>query len=102
MPRMTRRSFLKRTSVGVATGSALVGAFAVAQPVEAQPAAAGVVGADRAAAPDLASVSENAEPLVLHVRQRSTGEVSILTGTREITYRDPQLVAHLLKRAAQP
>ncbi|GER83096.1 hypothetical protein KTAU_17330 [Thermogemmatispora aurantia] len=102
MPRMTRRSFLKRTSVGVATGSALVGAFAVAKPVEAQPTGASTAGVGRMTYADLASTPVNDEPLVLHVRQRSTGEVSILTGTREITYRDPRLVAHLLKRVARP
>ena len=38
-----------------------------------------------------------AEPMVAQVRNFATGEVSIMSGMREVMVRDPQLVARLLK-----
>jgi hypothetical protein len=38
-----------------------------------------------------------AEPLVAQVRDFSTGEISIMSGMREVIIRDPQIVARLLK-----
>jgi hypothetical protein len=36
------------------------------------------------------------EPLVVHLRDAATAEVVVMLGTREIVYRDPDLVARLL------
>jgi len=38
-----------------------------------------------------------AENLIAHVRDVATGEVSLMVGTQEIVYRDPELVARLLR-----
>lgn len=75
-------------------------------------AAAGVVAAmpsARAAAP--ASDSPGAEkvtgidvdgPVVAHVRDAATGEVSILHGDREVVVHDHELVARLTRTLAAP
>ena len=60
---------------------------------EAPAADATVAGTDAGAA----SLSD---PLVAHVRDLSTGEISLFNGTREVIVRDPQL-ANRLARAVQ-
>ena len=40
-----------------------------------------------------------AEPVVAFVRDAKRGEVTVMAGTRETTYRDPALVARLEKAA---
>ncbi|WP_376795179.1 twin-arginine translocation signal domain-containing protein [Thermogemmatispora sp.] len=102
MPRITRRTFLKRTTIGMAAGGTLVGTLEGAGPSAARSLPVDLPTTGEAVGYQPVSASDSEEPLVLHVRQRSTGEVSILTGTREITYRDPGLVAHLLKKTGRP
>jgi hypothetical protein len=74
---VTRRAFV-RTSVGVAAGLTALDALDQAD-ARGQP-------------PD--------GPVVAIVRDPGKGEVSLIAGDREITLRDPQLVARLV-RAAQ-
>lgn len=38
-------------------------------------------------------------PLVAHIRDAGSGEMSLLVGTRELVVRDPDLVARLVKAA---
>jgi hypothetical protein len=59
---------------------------------EAPAADASVAGADAGAA-------ELTEPLVAHVRDLSTGEISVFNGTREVIVRDPQLANRLMRAA---
>jgi len=47
-----------------------------------------------------ADASEMTGPLVAHVKDLSTGEISLFNGTREIVTHDPQLAGRLY-RAAQ-
>jgi hypothetical protein len=37
--------------------------------------------------------------VVAYVRNAKRGEVTVMSGTREVTYRDPALVKRLLKAA---
>jgi hypothetical protein len=83
----SRRSFIK-TSAGVATGAAIVGA----------PAAAVLSQGKRVVTEP--STSTPREPIMAYVRDADRGEVTVLAGTRETTYRDPALVKQLL--AASP
>ena len=85
MPSVTRRGFLTRTSLGAAA----VGAMSVAPGI-------GVVG--QTAEVDTSEVSPGvlSAPLVAHVQDIATGEVSIMSGTRELVIRDPQLVMRML------
>jgi hypothetical protein len=84
---MNRRSLIKKAGVA-ATGVAGLG-IAGAQAAEAEPQ--GEVVAPSGPVP--------AEPVVAFVRDAKRGEVTVVAGTRETTYRDPALVARLAKAA---
>jgi hypothetical protein len=70
-------------------------------------AATGVAGLGMAAAPAAEAEAKEvapsgpvpAEPVVAFVRDAKRGEVTVMAGTRETTYRDPALVARLEKAA---
>ena len=85
---VTRLSFIK-TTAGVAAG---VGAAAIGVPGAAGlPLQQGVETEPSAANP--------AEPVVAYVRDAKRGEVTVMQGTRETTYRDRALVKRLLAAA---
>jgi TAT (twin-arginine translocation) pathway signal sequence len=89
MGNLSRRSFLK--GAGVATGAAIIGATPLGAAAAGEPA------------PELVtdpSLLPN-EPLVAYVRDADKAEVTVVAGTKEITYRDPLLVKRMQKHAAQ-
>ena len=86
MAKLTRRGFLGQTSVGVATIGMLT----------TVPGLAAVSDASEVVETDLSTVALS-EPLLAHVSDLATGEISLLVGTQEIIYRDPELVMRLLK-----
>lgn len=88
MAKLTRRGFLEQTSLGVATAGVLT-----AVPVLAADSAN--LGVAETELPP----TELTEALVAHVRDVTTGEVSLMVGTREIIYHDSELVMRLLKAA---
>jgi len=90
MAKLTRRGFLGQTTASVAT----LGLLAVA-PLATVPEMADVAASD-AAATEL-SAAELAGPMVAHVSDLATGEINLLVGTKEIIYRDPELVLRLLR-----
>jgi hypothetical protein len=86
MENLSRRKLL--ASAGVATGAAAIAAA---------PAAA-------AAALDHPEVTDPSGPppeetVIAYIRDAKRGEVTVLSGTRETTYRDPTLVKRMLKAA---
>jgi len=83
MAKLTRRGFVKKSSVGAATLGALVAVPRLAE-VEAAPQA---------------HVAGHHEPLLAHVRDRATGEIALLVGTREVVIHDRELVMRLVKAA---
>ena len=85
---VTRLSFIK-TSAGVAAGMAAVGVPAVASAKEE-----GGVETDP-------STPTPPEPVTAYVRDPARGEVTVLAGTREKTYKDRALVKRLMKAAPQ-
>jgi len=87
MAKFNRRAFLR--NLGVATGTAVL---------SAGPAAAGAIEPAVETAP---SGPIPREPIVVIVRDPARGEVTILSGTTEKTYRDRVLVRRLLKAAGQ-
>ena len=98
MAQVSRRSFLRNSGLAVACAgvmsqmpllSSLVGAGEADGPAAADAATAGT---DEGAA-------SLTEPLVAHVRDLSTGEMSIFNGTREVVFNDPQLAARLFRAA---
>jgi len=90
MEKLSRRRFFK--TAGVATGTAVVAG------------APGFVGAATAAAePDPRAVAPQGrvpeEPVVAYLREGEHGEVTVLSGTHEITFRDRGLARRLLRAA---
>ena len=92
MTKQTRRGFLKQTSFSVATLGMLA-----AMPLAAAPEVTDVAATDVPAAE--LSAAELAGPMVAHVRDLASGEISLMFGTQEIIYRDPELVLRLLRAA---
>ena len=93
MPKVSRRGFIVKTSASMATLGmfAAVPAFAVESELPA-------VTAPATAAPELSTAAAAlTEPLIAHVSNLATGEISLLVGTQEIVYRDPELVQRLLR-----
>jgi hypothetical protein len=84
MKSVSRRSFLK--TAGIAAGAA---AASVATPALADPGP--VVTEPSTSLPD--------EPVIAIVRDAGRGEVTVLAGTTEKTYRDRQLASRILKAA---
>jgi hypothetical protein len=85
--KLTRRSFLKQTSASAATLSLL----------PAIPALATISHSPEATMPLLPA--ESTGPIVVHVSNVGTGEITLLVGAREIVFHDPELVARLIKAA---
>ena len=85
---VSRRSFIK-ASAGVAAGSA-----AVAVPA----AVVAGRGPNDVVKP---SSPAPAEPVMAYVHDARRGEVTVLSGTSETTYRDPALAKRLLAAAEQ-
>jgi hypothetical protein len=95
MAGVSRRTFLGRGSLAVAAAGVLssvpgLSGLIGAAETEAPAADATVAGADAGAA-------SLTEPLVAHVRDMSTGEISVFNGTREVIVRDPQLAGRLAR-----
>ncbi|HEY5025125.1 MAG TPA: twin-arginine translocation signal domain-containing protein [Acidimicrobiales bacterium] len=99
MAAVSRRTFLGRGSMAVAAAGVLssvpgLSSLLTAGETEAPAADASVAGAGAdAGAADLS------EPLVAHVRDLSTGEISLFNGTREVIVRNPQLASQLARAA---
>ena len=88
MTDLNRRSFLKQTSVGAATLGLL----------SSLPALAAIPDSPQATKPEVPAAAFGG-PLIAHVSDVATGEVTLLVGAREIISHDPQLVARLTKAA---
>ena len=84
---MTRSSFLKASAAlaGGAAAASVPGAAALAQ--------------EPGAVPTEPSTPTPAEPIVAYVRDAERGEVTVMSGTRERTYRDRALVRRMLNVA---
>jgi hypothetical protein len=90
MAKLTRRTLIKQTSVG-AIGVATIGVLAAA------PQLAGAAPAEHVATEQ--SVAAHSGPMVVHVRNFSTGEIGVMYGEKEVVLRDPALVTRLLQAA---
>jgi len=88
MSNLSRRSFLK--TAGVATGAAIVGGV---------PAAAAAAESAPEIVPSPSAMAH--EPLVAYVRDASKGEVTVVSGLQETTFKDHALVKRIAKAAAR-
>ena len=91
MAKLTRRGFIGQTTASVATISVL----AAVPTLAAAPEMTDVVASDTAAAE--LSATTFSESVVAHVSDLASGEVTIMSGTKEIILRDADLVMRLLK-----
>ena len=89
MSKLSRSSFLK--TAGLATGAALVGGVPTAgAAAEAEPQVV--------ATPSLLPH----EPIVAYVRDAAKGEVTVVSGLSETTFKDPALVKRMTRAAQHP
>ncbi len=99
MAGVTRRTFLGKGSVAVAAAGVLAsvpGIGALLSAGESEAPAVGAADASVAAGDANAALTD---PLVAQVRDATTGEVSVFSGTREVVVRDPALVRSLFRAA---
>ena len=88
----SRRVFLRRGTVA-GTAVALVGAFpGLSGLVTTTASDAPAVEPEAAAAESDAGAMSLSEPLVAHVKDLGTGEISLFQGEQEVIFRDPALV----------
>lgn len=92
MAKLARRGFLKRTTASVAT----IGVMA-SVPTAALTALSEAPQISETAGADLSAFSLAEGPLIAHISNLATGEISLLSGTQEIVIRDPDLVMRLLR-----
>jgi len=93
-PALDRRAFLEG-SVGVAAGAVLV----IGGPHVASAALGGPTSTRTDAAIVKPSGPPPSETVMAYVRDAAKSEVTVLSGQRETTYRDPQLTQRLLDAA---
>jgi len=96
MGKLSRRSFIQ-TSAGVATGAVIAGTPA-ALVLDRSKKAAGTTG-DPAPKVTQPSGPPPREPVMAYVRNEARGEVTVMSGTSETTYKDPALVKRLMQAA---
>jgi hypothetical protein len=93
---LSRRSLLRGAAgvgaVGFAAAAGAGAVFAATRPADATRAA----DAGKAATTGTAPPKANGEPLVVYLRDTSTGEFDVFNGTSQVRVRDPRLVAQLL------
>ncbi|MDE3074745.1 MAG: twin-arginine translocation signal domain-containing protein [Chloroflexota bacterium] len=101
MHNLSRRRFLGWTSAG-AVGAGLLALAPRLAVRNAEPAPAPSAGtASRAPAPVVdAPALLNGEPIVAFTHDPSSGQLSLMVGTSEVTIHDPGLVARLSQLAA--
>ena len=96
--RLTRRTFLFRTSAGAAAIGALVATphiLGTQSTVSAATAGGGLTAVSSPTASEHPAVG----PVMAYVRDAARGEIAVYVGTREIIRHDPELVSRLLSGA---
>ncbi len=93
MADLSRRTFLGASAA--AAGAAVIGV-----PIATAAAGSGTAVAAPTLAGGTAAFGAKASgPLVVYVPDAAAGDVSIMVGTQEVTYHDPELVARLARAA---
>jgi hypothetical protein len=97
MSELSRRAFLIRSSVGaaaIAVGSALPGLPGLLSEAEGEAPAA-----DDAATSAVSEAPSMTQPLIAHITDLQSGEMSLYMGEREFTVNDPGLASRLFGAA---
>jgi hypothetical protein len=104
MADLTRRGFLAQVSV--TTGVGIAGGLGLRQLLNSRslPTSASKPMEASAVSPSATPFALDgvtlAGPMVIHVRDVPTAEISMMVGTQELIYRDPELVSRLVRTAA--
>ncbi len=96
----SRRGFLSQLSIGAGVG--IAGGLGLHKLLSRDAATAPTEEQRRHPNPEpepLLEAVSLAGPMLIHVRDVATAEVSMMVGTRELIYRDPELVARLVPTA---
>ncbi len=96
MPTVSRRIFLLRSSIGAAAAGVAASVPGLASVIGGPVTSEAPVAEDLVPAGD-AETAAISEPLVAHVKDLSTGEISVFSGTREVVTHDPQMANRLLR-----
>ena len=91
MAKLTRRGFIGQTTASIAT----IGVLATVPTLVAAPEMTEVVATDSTEAE--LSATTFSESIVAHISDLAAGEVTIMSGSKEIVLRDADLVMRLLK-----
>jgi hypothetical protein len=94
----SRRMFLEGTA-GAVTGAALVLASPKVASIALDAGSKGSPSSEPKGVVTQPSGAAAQEPVTAYVRNAERHEVTVLSGTREVTYRDPALVKRLLDAA---
>lgn len=92
----SRRAFIAG-GAAAATGAAIAAAPKIVSSISSEHG----TGNEPAAEPTEPSLPAPREPVMAYVRDESTGEVTIVAGAQETTYRDLALVKRLVDAAPQ-
>jgi hypothetical protein len=109
MADLSRRGFL--AGMSVTTGVGIAGGLGLHQLLSPAPGSDLVASVPSVALPVERPTTQHppaalqsgvtlAGPMVIHVRDVQSGELSLMVGTQELIYRDPDLVARVLETAA--
>jgi hypothetical protein len=96
MPGLSRRSFLGRSSLALAAGGIATALPGLGSILEAAPAEAPEVESAAASEGELAAADLDG-PMIAHVKDLRTGEISLYQGEREVSFQDPGLAARLYR-----
>jgi hypothetical protein len=91
---LSRRTFLSHAAVGVTGGTAAAAAVGIT-------VGHGLTGAVVGTSGSQAPLLPPGEHVIVHLRDVTTGEIAVMSGAREIVYRDAEVVARLLRGAQQ-
>jgi hypothetical protein len=91
MAKLARRGFLKRTTASLATLGVMASVPTALTAITEAPQVT------ETAETDLSSLSLTEGPVIAHISNLATGEISLLSGAQEIVFRDPDLVMRLLR-----
>jgi hypothetical protein len=94
----SRRAFLQATAGAAAGAAAILATPKVVSALDAASAGAGAAAEPKAVV-TAPSGRPPREPVTAYVRNAERHEVTVLSGTRETTYKDPALVKRLLDAA---
>ena len=95
MPGLSRRSFLGRSSLALAAGGIATALPGLGSILEAAPAEAPEV--ESAASEGEAAAADLNGPMIAHVKDLRTGEISLYQDEREVSFKDPGLAARLFR-----